>query len=121
MSFLYVKEMPLILVTDNPYLDSIIYRATSLYSRSPKEGLLHEEAASFLAKDAPSDCQSPYHKPIYVAEVVKPQLYTAKPLLWTVVCSDDALMKQLLGDFFRSEYSCHWLFQKYLFLGHDLP
>jgi hypothetical protein len=106
--FPYIKEMPQSLTTDNPYLDSIIYESTSLYSSPPERPLPPD--------GAPSNYQSPYLKPIHAAEVVEPKLSAAKPSHWTGVCSDDALMRKLLAFFFRSEYSYHCLFQKDLFL-----
>jgi hypothetical protein len=115
--FPYIKEMPRNLTKDNPYLDSIIYESTSLYSSPPKRRLPPDGAASSLLKDAaPSNYQSPYLKPMHAAEVVEPKLSAANPSQWTGVCSDDALMRELLGFFFRSEYSYHCLFQKDLFL-----
>jgi hypothetical protein len=112
----YIKEMPPSLTKDNPYLDSIIYESTCLYSNHAKRRLLPNGAAGSRLQDPQSNDQSPYLKPIHAAEVIEPRLTAAKPSLWTGVCSDDALMRELLGFFFRSEYSYHCLFQKDLFL-----
>lgn len=108
--------MPPNLTKDNPYLDPIIHESTCLYSNSSKRCLLPNGAAGSRLYDAHFNDESPYLKPIHAAEVGESRRSAAKPSLWTDICSDDALMRQLLGFLFRSEYSYHCLFQEDLFL-----
>lgn len=82
---------------DNPYLDSKIYDWA--VSRTTD---IHE---------------SVYLKPYLAAEIVDPRLNAVQPSEWTAVCTDDGLMRKLLGAFFLNEYA--WLgsvFQKDYFL-----
>lgn len=63
-----------------------------------------------------SHLASPYLMPFHASRVVEPLLTDAKPSLWTEVCKDDALMRDLLGVWFCCEYSFASIFQKDLFL-----
>jgi hypothetical protein len=54
--------------------------------------------------------------PFHAANVVEPLLNDVKPLDWTSVSKDDALMLDLLAVWFRCEYSFASAFQKDFFL-----
>lgn len=116
--FPYIREMPLSLLTENPYLDCLIFEAASLYSEPQQQQRTSSQrhVASIPHNREPLDYQSPYLKPLHAAEVVDPRLSAAKPSMWTTVSSNDVLMRQLLSYFFRCEYSFECLFQKNLFL-----
>lgn len=111
--FPYRSEMPADYARDNPYLDSLIYEAASLYS-APQTS---EHVSPRLMTDLGSDeQQSLYLKPFHAAHVVEPVLSNVKPSLWTPVSNDDALMRDLLSVLFRCEYQFTAAFQKDLFL-----
>ncbi|KAJ4226248.1 hypothetical protein NW759_004832 [Fusarium solani] len=111
--FPYRSEMPADYAQDNPYLGSLIYEAASLYS-APQTS---EHVSPRLMTDLGSDeQQSLYLKPFHAAHVVEPLLSNVKPSLWTPVCNDDALMRDLLSVLFRCEYQFTAAFQKDLFL-----
>ncbi|RTE84556.1 hypothetical protein BHE90_000851 [Fusarium euwallaceae] len=102
--FPYISDMPESLLQNNPYLDSLIYEAASLYP-SP----INQNVTLYRH-------QSPYLKPLHSAEVIDPLLSAAKPSTWTAVCANDALMRELLNVYFRCEYLPHTAFQKDYFL-----
>ncbi|KAJ8129557.1 hypothetical protein O1611_g4074 [Lasiodiplodia mahajangana] len=104
--FPYRSEMPADCLLNNNYLDSMIYEGASLLSQSDRPGLPARLA----------DYQSPYLKPFHAAEVVEPLLSDVRPSLWTSVCDDDTLMRDLLRVFFRCEYHFTSSFQKDYFL-----
>ncbi|KXJ85262.1 hypothetical protein Micbo1qcDRAFT_180969 [Microdochium bolleyi] len=81
-SFPYGSEMPSDIVANNPYLDSFIYEAPSLY------------ASSSTGKALATSLQGP----------------------WTVVCSDDTLMRDVLSVWLRCEHHFTAVFQKDYFL-----
>ncbi|KAL7793630.1 hypothetical protein V8C37DRAFT_378517 [Trichoderma ceciliae] len=114
--FPYRSEMPADYLANNPYMDSMIYGAASLYSANQipnRSGHI----ASGLADDLGSDeYQSLYLKPFHAAQVIDPRLTNAKISSWTTVCSDDVLMRDLLGVFLRCEYHFTAAFQKDYFL-----
>lgn len=104
--FPYLSTLPNDLLPDNPYLNSVLYESTSLYeSPSPSPSLLPS-----------GEGQDLYLKPFHAAVMVDPKLNKVKPSLWTSVCSDDALMRDLLGVWFRCEYHFTAAFQKDYFL-----
>ncbi|KAH7323267.1 hypothetical protein B0I35DRAFT_450360 [Stachybotrys elegans] len=105
----YQSRMPEVFIPDNPYLTSILYEATSLYPGNQ----LPQQATSTLSS---AEHQSLYLKPFHAAQVIDPRLSDVKPSVWTTVCSDDALMRDLLGVFFRCEYQFTSAFQKDYFL-----
>lgn len=115
--FPYRTEMPTGLLSNNPYLGSLIYEAESLYPGTLQGGSVWSTDPKLLPEmfRAP-EFQSLYLKPIHAAEVVEPLLSAVKPSLWTTVCTDDALMTDILRVFFRCEYGFQCPFPKTYFL-----
>lgn len=111
--FPYRAEMPADYARDNPYLNSLVYEAASLYSADQDSEHAAPQFAAYLGSE---EQQSLYLKPFHAAQVVEPLLSDVKPSLWTPVCSDDALMRNLLSVLFRCEYQFTAAFQKDLFL-----
>ncbi|KAM0250860.1 hypothetical protein ACHAP5_002079 [Fusarium lateritium] len=111
--FPYRAEMPREYNIDNPYLSSLVYEAASLYSNN----LPGEHSASGLFGSLVSEEQrSLYLKPFHAAQVIEPLLSDVKPSLWTTVCDDDELMRDLLSVLFRCEYQFTSAFHKDLLL-----
>ncbi|EEU40043.1 uncharacterized protein NECHADRAFT_11983, partial [Fusarium vanettenii 77-13-4] len=111
--FPYRSEMPADYARDNPYLDSLIFEGASLYSTSQASDHVTPRLMTNLGSE---EQQSLYLKPFHAAHVAEPLLSNVKPSLWTPVCNDDALMRDLLGVLFRCEYQFTAAFQKDLFL-----
>ncbi|KAG6012949.1 hypothetical protein E4U41_005187, partial [Claviceps citrina] len=111
----YRSEIPAGDVADNPYLESLLYEAAGLL---PGTGTGTGTGTGRIASGAMAEVehQSPYLKPLHAAEMVDPRLSDARPSLWTTVCADDALMRDLLGVFLRCEYHFAAAFQKDYFL-----
>ncbi|KAJ3537587.1 hypothetical protein NM208_g6252 [Fusarium decemcellulare] len=109
--FPYRSEMPRDYAPNNPYMDSLIYEAASLYSTDQHSSLPGHAVSQLTAEH-----QSLYLKPFHAAQVVEPLLSDAKISFWTTVCDDDVLMRDLLGVLFRCEYQFTAAFQKDLFL-----
>lgn len=114
--FPYRTEMPQDFVIDNPYLDSLIYEAASLYSPSQQPKPSESTSTSRISGLRSTEYRSLYLKPFHAAEVIEPRLSSARPSLWTTICDDDVLMRDLLGVFFRCEYHFTAAFQKDYFL-----
>lgn len=114
--FPYKSEFPEDYFINNPYLTSLIYEATSLYSTGHDSNYSPLPKTERLANLGSSEYQSVYLKPFHAAQVVDPLLSNVKVSLWTAVCDDDDLMRDLLGVFFRCEYHFTAAFQKDLFL-----
>lgn len=114
--FPYRSEMPEDYVPDNPYLDSLIYEVTSLYSSDGSSGRLDRRSNGNAANVRLEEEQSLYLRPFHAAEVFDPLLSDAKLSSWTTVCDDDVLMRNLLGTFLSCEYAFTAAFQKDLFL-----
>jgi hypothetical protein len=55
-------------------------------------------------------------KPFHAAEVIDHRLFDVKLSLWTTVCNNDILMRDLLSVWLRCEYHFTAAFQKDLFL-----
>lgn len=108
--FPYKPNMPASYLHDNPYLDSIIYEATSLYL-SPER-----PTPDTTSGIVPEKYYGLYTKPFHAGKVIEPRLADAKPSAWTSICSDDVLMRDLLSVFLRCEYQMTAAFQKDLFL-----
>ncbi|KAH7174944.1 uncharacterized protein B0J16DRAFT_364916 [Fusarium flagelliforme] len=114
---LYKTQMPHELLHDNPYLDTLMYQGALLYSQddipvpvtSPR---VHNANISVHSNSH----NAPYLMPFHAAHVVDPLLSDCKPSLWTSVCKDDVLMRDLLGVWFLCEYSFTSAFQKDYFL-----
>jgi hypothetical protein len=114
--FPYISEMPTALLPNNPYLGSMIYEAQTLFS-SPNQGTPSSQSStSGLDRAGSPEMQSLYLKPLHAADVVDARLSLAQPSLWTSVCSDDTLMRSLLGVFLRCEYHVTTAFHKDYFL-----
>jgi len=114
--FPYRSEMPGDLALDNPYLDSFIYEAASLYPSSKPSGVSGSTSSRFASALSSTEYQNLYLKPFHAAEVVDPRLSDVRPSLWTAVCDDNPLMRDLLGVFLRCEYHFTAAFQKDYFL-----
>ncbi|KAK8103262.1 hypothetical protein PG984_016408 [Apiospora sp. TS-2023a] len=112
--FPYRAEMPaeLHVNVDNPYLDSTLYKAASLYDNTTP--LTRQNAAA--TGQGTADLQSLYLRPFHAALMVDPRLSDARPSLWTAVCDDDVLMRDLLAVWFRCEYQFTSACQKDYFL-----
>ncbi|TFB01937.1 Nitrogen assimilation transcription factor nirA [Trichoderma ghanense] len=115
--FPYRSEMPDYCIENNPYLDSIIWGAASLYGQGRQPAALAAASAAGPAGDfGTQGYESIYLKPFHAAEVVDPRLTDAKISSWTSVSSDDGLMRELLRVFLRCEYMFTSAFQKDYFL-----
>ncbi|GAM83830.1 hypothetical protein ANO11243_018200 [Dothideomycetidae sp. 11243] len=112
--FPYRTEMPDDLKVDNPYLDCLLYEATSLL---PSESLSTSAPLSSLNSvigDAAN--WTVYLRPFHAARTVDPRIIDVKPSLWTTISTDDSFMRGLLEGFFLSEYALASAFQKDYFL-----
>ncbi|KAL7972873.1 hypothetical protein HDV63DRAFT_392551 [Trichoderma sp. SZMC 28014] len=107
----YRSEMPEAFIINNPYMQSKIYEAASLYS-NPSRYTTFSPGDS-LSSD---EYQNLYIKPFHSAEMIDPLLTDAKPSLWTAVSKDDVLMRDLLSVWFRCEHHMTSAFQKDYFL-----
>jgi hypothetical protein len=115
--FPYRSEMPEDHLQDNPYLDSLIYKAASLFPKDRQHSNPSAPSSATIPPDLRSiDLQSPYLKPFHAAQIIEPLLFDAKVSAWTTVCDDDVLMRELLAVFFRCEYHFTAAFQKDIFL-----
>lgn len=112
----YRTEMPEYYLGDNPYIDSMIYGASSLYPKTERSKNPGRTATSRAGNRASNEYQGAYLKPFHAAEVIDPRLTDAKISSWTAVCKDDVLMRQLLSVFLRCEYHLTSAFQKDYFL-----
>ncbi|KAM3472652.1 hypothetical protein MY8738_008766 [Beauveria namnaoensis] len=108
-SFLYRAEMPAGChgTGDNPYLNSVVYEAASLFAAPP--------SSAGDSSGGPQD-DAVYLFPFHAARIVEPRLRDAKMAPWTSVCDDEALMRELLGIFFGCEYQFTSAFHKDYFL-----
>jgi hypothetical protein len=111
--FPYRAEMPRGYNINNPYLNSLVYEAASLYSND-RSG--ERSASGHLGSLDSEEQKSLYLKPFHAAQVIEPLLSDAKPSLWTSVCNDDELMRDLLSVLFRCEYQFTAAFHKDLLL-----
>lgn len=112
----YRTEMPEYYLGDNPYIDSMIYGASSLYPKTERSMISGRTATSRAGNRASNEYEGAYLKPFHAAEVIDPRLTDAKISLWTSVCQDDGLMRRLLSVFLRCEYHFTSAFQKDYFL-----
>ncbi|KXJ86060.1 putative C6 transcription factor [Microdochium bolleyi] len=119
-SFPYRSELPEDIVANNLYLDSFIYEASSLYSSAPAENArtasVQDGSLTHFARRSIEDYHCVYLKPFHSAQLIEPLLADARVSVWTTVCDDDALMRDLLGVWFRCEYQVSAAFQKDYFL-----
>ncbi|EHK44954.1 hypothetical protein TRIATDRAFT_139368 [Trichoderma atroviride IMI 206040] len=107
----YRSEMPAAFIINNPYMESKIYEAASLYS-NPSQFTAFNHGDS-LDSD---EYQNLYVKPFHSAEMIDAPLANAKPSLWTAVCKDDVLMRDILSVWFRCEHHLTSAVQKDYFL-----
>lgn len=114
--FPYRSEMPQEFVIDNPYLDSLVYEAASLYAPSQQPMPPGGSSSRRTPGLRMAEYGNLYLKPFHAAQVIEPRLCDARPSLWTTICDDDVLIRDLLGVFFRCEYHFTAAFQKDLFL-----
>ncbi|PVH95428.1 putative C6 transcription factor [Periconia macrospinosa] len=125
--FPYIKEMPESLFTNsNPYLQSSVYEfmAINPVSRSAVVGEDVTQPCTLLATSKIPQLQnvdretyeSAYLKPFHAAEVIDPLLSNAKFSLWTTVCDNEVLMRNLFSTWLLCEYQFTAIFQKDLFL-----
>ncbi|KAG6002751.1 hypothetical protein E4U54_000808 [Claviceps lovelessii] len=119
--FPYRSEIPPGDIPNNPYLKSLLYEATSLrHTTQPTQHADHPETAGtgtgMEGSVAGVKYQSMYLNPFHAAEVADPRLSNVKCSLWTAVCSDDDLMRDMLKVFFRCEYHLTAAFHKDYFL-----
>ena len=114
--FPYRSTMPEDYFPDNPYLESLIFEATSLLpdkSTKPSEN----GESPLISSLYTGEYRNLYLKPFHAAEIVDPLLIDVRPSLWTAVCDNDLLMRDLLGVFLRCEYQFTSAFQKDNFLN----
>ena len=105
--FPYRTEMPRHYYFNNPYLDSVIYEATSLYPGRQASGPQTGSTTSGSQGDG-----SLYVKPFHAASVIDSMLSEVDVAAWTNVCDDNKLMRSLLEGFFLCEYQLTSAFQK---------
>ncbi|KAK0671260.1 hypothetical protein QBC41DRAFT_315845 [Cercophora samala] len=118
--FPYVSEMPAHLYRpDNPYIDSCIYEWSAL----PRSSSEVSTWANKDTVDSPRNSSSPepgpqsiYLMPCHAAEIIEPLLNDIFPSKWTVVCTDDALMRKLIGAWLSTEHQWIVVLQKDCFL-----
>lgn len=111
----YKSEMPEEYIEDSPYLDSLIYEASSLYSGDGSSQQFVHMHASPLSESSFSDYKEPYFKPFHAAEVVDTRLFDVDISQWTNVCDNNALMRDLLSEWLHCEYHFTAALQKDLF------
>jgi hypothetical protein len=108
--FPFLQEMPeFLLKPTNPYLDTLLHDFN--FNRHPSP-----QNQQFGADDLRKDSRSAYWIPYHTAELVDPVIASIKPSAWTLVCSDDTLMRELLRVYFLSEYQSLPIFHKDYFL-----
>lgn len=105
---------PFLLTADNPYLQSIMYQATSggdETGRSRRSGDAEPSAAVKAIQ-----WQSPYMKPYAAARLVEPLLDKVTAAKWTPIITDNVLFRRLLEAYFLYSHPHYTLFHKNLFL-----
>ncbi|KAF2652241.1 putative C6 transcription factor [Lophiostoma macrostomum CBS 122681] len=122
--FPYVSTMPASLVTnDNPYLQSFIYEAATIYPSPEQLEVPQQSPSSLEASPGPYPHGAElakygpiYQKPFQAAVVIEPLLSQVHISSWTSVCQDDELMRSLLSIWLHCEYHFTAALQKDLFL-----
>lgn len=107
--FPYQAHMPSLLrVANNPYLQSILFEASSMLPdpTSPTPS---------VERYTPQ-----YTRPYVAATIVDARLKLIAPSRWTQVSNDDDLMRQLLHQYFLHEYQWFPMFHKDDFLDDML-
>lgn len=118
--FPYVSEMPAHLYRpDNPYIESCIYEWSALQ----RSGFEMSTCTNKRTTDSPRSSSSPeprpesiYLMPFHAAEIIEPLLNDIFPSKWTVVCTDDVLMRRLIAAWLSAEYQWIVVLQKDCFL-----
>ena len=107
--FPFQKEMPSSLrIFNQPYLQSLIYEATSVASAAASPRPINELY-----------CPQ-YLKPYHASVLVDSRLAAVKPSNWTTVSTDDDLMRVLLSLYLFHEYRWLSCFHKDYFLDDML-
>lgn len=101
-----LRQIPAVLLDDNPYLDSILYRSAA--QMLPERGDLASTAASY------SSVQTLV--PFHAVEVVEERFELVRASRWTTAITSDQLFVQLLQVFFQFVYPQFPHFQKDNFL-----
>lgn len=114
--FPYKTEMPEDDVANNPYLESFIFEASSLYSAGGYPLQSMQSNGSRIAESSSRGSQDVYLKPFHAAEVIDSRLCDADISSWTTVCNDNVLMRGVLNVWLRCEYQFTAAIQKDLFL-----
>jgi hypothetical protein len=76
--FPYRSEMPEDYIANNPYLDSLVYEASSLYSAGGYPGSSRDAIVSRVPGLSSDEYEDIYLKPFHAAEVVDSLLFDAK-------------------------------------------
>lgn len=112
--FPLVADMPpFLLAADNPYLQSIMYKATfegEGTGRSRRGGDPERSAAKSI------QWQNPYMKPYAAARLAEPLLDKVTAVKWTPVITDNVLFRRLLEAYFLYCHPQFTLFHKNFFL-----
>lgn len=103
----YIRQLPRELISNNPYLDTLIYEKAAL-------GL--DVGERQWPEQNMSSPQIVYLRPFHAAEFVDHLIADAKPSMWTSVCQDDNLMRRLLQKQFLCEFNFMSAIQKDYFL-----
>ncbi|KAF2008697.1 hypothetical protein BU24DRAFT_429269 [Aaosphaeria arxii CBS 175.79] len=107
--FPYMRAMPeFLLQSENIYTDTLVYEFSFAKANYPGG----QELQSGVQNSHASLYMTPYHS----AKLVDPNLDHARPSEWTSVCSNNHLMRRLIGDLFLSEYHMGSFFHKDYFL-----
>ncbi|KAL7822712.1 hypothetical protein V8C26DRAFT_179922 [Trichoderma gracile] len=109
--FPYLAAMPLHLQTpDNPYLSSVLYETA--FNGVGQQG---NRGSTMPQRGISSRYQNIYLQPYHAAEVLDPLIDHVKPSKWTMVTSDDHLMRTLLRAYILHEYPTFPIFHKDIF------
>ena len=115
--FPLVRDIPTHLVGSwNPYLDSLIYEWTPAAAASDGSSSTSSSPSTGSLSPTTIETYAPYLKPYHAAEVINHQLNSVEPSRWTSVCSDNTLMRKLLGAYFLQEHGWYTFIQKDYFL-----
>ncbi|KAK3368671.1 hypothetical protein B0H63DRAFT_497828 [Podospora didyma] len=118
--FPFMITLPLRLQTPtNNYLSSLIYEwDRQSPPEDPQEDGL-EPLNSMVSADQASNAglHGPYLRPYHAAEVIDPLIDSAEPAEWTMVSSDNALMRTLLRAYFLHEHHWYTILHKDCFLA----
>lgn len=109
-TFPYSDEIPSVLLQhhNNPYLESAIYK----WSTERPE----TERRQSEPRDDVSDYQTQYMVPYHAARLVDHRIDKSMPSKWTIVTSNEELLRELLNIYFLFEYSAHPFFNRDFFL-----